>query len=171
MNDPNFERSVVLMLTHDEGGAFGLVLTRPTETDSLDEDGALSDWITAASTPSVLFEGGPVQQDSIVALAHFDDDDEREWTSAVPVGLHSVDLESDPVNRSECASLRLFAGYSGWGPAQLDGEIAAGHWFVVDALRDDAFDDEPETLWRRVLERDPQHREWVRNFPDDPTLN
>jgi hypothetical protein len=42
---------------------------------------------------------------------------------------------------------------------------------VVDALRDDAFDDEPETLWRRVLERDPQHREWVRNFPDDPTLN
>jgi putative transcriptional regulator len=67
--------------------------------------------------------------------------------------------------------LRLFAGYSGWGPAQLDGEIAAGHWFVVDALRDDAFDDEPETLWRRVLERDPQHREWVRNFPDDPTLN
>ena len=171
MNDPNFERSVVLMLTHDETGAFGLVLTRPTELEALDEDGSLSDWITSASEPSVLFEGGPVQQNSIIGLALFDDEQEREWTSAIAVGLHSVDLESDSTNRSECSSLRLFAGYSGWGPAQLDEEIASSHWFVVDARPGDAFDDEPETLWRRVLERDPQHRQWVQNFPDDPTLN
>ena len=171
MNDPNFERSVVLMLTHDETGAFGLVLTRPTKLESLDEDGSLSDWITAASSPSVLFEGGPVQQDSIIGLARFGDDEERSWTSEVAVSLHSVDLESDATNSAECTSLRLFAGYSGWGPAQLDGEIAASHWFVVEAHPGDAFDDKPETLWRRVLERDPTHRDWVRNFPDVPSLN
>ena len=171
MNDPNFERSVVLMLTHDENGAFGLVLTRPTDLDSLDEDGSLSDWIDAANAPSVLFEGGPVQQDSIIGLARFSDESDRSWTSAVAVGLHSIDLESDPTNSSECSSLRLFAGYSGWGPAQLDGEIAASHWFVVDSQPGDAFDDHPTTLWRRVLERDPKHREWVRHFPDDPGLN
>lgn len=171
MNDPNFERSVVLMLTHDENGAFGLVLTRPTELDSLDEDGSLSDWIDAANAPSVLFEGGPVQQDSIIGLARFSDESDRSWTSAVAVGLHSIDLESDPTNSSECSSLRLFAGYSGWGPAQLDSEIAASHWFVVDSQPGDAFDDDPTTLWRRVLERDPKHREWVRHFPDDPGLN
>jgi putative transcriptional regulator len=171
MNDPNFERSVVLMLTHDENGAFGLVLTRPTELDSLDEDGSLSDWIDATNSPSVLFEGGPVQQHSIIGLARFSDDADRSWTSAVAIGLHSIDLESDPTNRTECSSLRLFAGYSGWGPAQLDGEIAASHWFVVDSRPGDAFDDVPATLWRRVLERDPKHRKWVRSFPDDPSLN
>jgi len=62
-------------------------------------------------------------------------------------------------------------GYSGWGAAQLDGELAEEHWYVLDAQRDDAFDSTPETLWRRVLERDPVHRNWVRNFPDDPSLN
>lgn len=171
MNDPNFERSVVFLLSHDETGAFGLVLTRPTELVSLDDDGALGDWIAASSSPGVLFEGGPVQQDSVIGLARFTDDEERSWTSAVAVGLHSIDLESDSTNGVECSALRLFAGYSGWGPAQLEGEIAAGHWFVVDGQPGDAFDTDPKTLWRRVLERDPQHRAWVRNFPDDPSLN
>jgi putative transcriptional regulator len=171
MNDPNFERSVVLMLSHDADGAFGLVISRPAELSAVDEDGVLNQWVTRASEPTVFFEGGPVQQNSIIGLARFTDADERSWTSAVGNGLHTIDLESDATNALECAALRLFVGYSGWGPAQLDGEIAGGAWFVVDAHADDPFDAEPSSLWRRVLERDPTHREWVRSFPDDHTLN
>lgn len=171
MNDPNFERSVVLVLSHDADGAFGLVISRPTEVSTVDGDGALNEWIAHATAPAVFFEGGPVQQNSIIGLSRFADADKRSWTSAVGTGLHTIDLESDATNALECAALRLFVGYSGWGPAQLDGEIAGGHWFVVEAHADDAFDTNPATLWRRVLERDPTHREWVRNFPDDPTLN
>lgn len=171
LNDPNFERSVVLMLTHDGDGAFGLVISRPTEVDSVGIEAALDDWIAHTSAPSVFFEGGPVQQNSIIGLARFADDHERSWTSTVGGGLHTVDLNSDAVNANECSALRLFVGYSGWGAAQLDGELAEDHWYVLDAHPDDAFDDEPETLWRRVLERDPLHRTWVREFPDDPNLN
>ena len=171
MNDPNFERSVILMLNHDDDGAFGLVISRPTEVDSVDEDNELNDWVVHTSTPSVFFEGGPVQQNSIIGLARFGDDASREWTSAVGGGLHTIDLNSDADNGAQCAALRLFVGYSGWGPDQLEGEIAEGHWYVLDAQPGDAFADEPESLWRRVLERDPAHRNWVRNFPDDPNLN
>jgi putative transcriptional regulator len=171
LNDPNFERAVVLMLTHDAEGAFGLVISRPTEVDSVGEDASLDGWMTHTSTPSVFFEGGPVQQNSIIGLARFSDDQERSWTSDVGNGLHTVDLNSDATNARECSALRLFVGYSGWGSAQLDGELAEEHWYVLDAHGNDAFDSEPETLWRRVLERDPVHRSWVRTFPDDPNLN
>lgn len=171
MDDPNFERSVVLMLRHDESGAFGLVISRPSDELSPIDDSQLAGWLDRSSTPAVLFEGGPVQPDTVIGVARFDDSAERSWTDPAAAGLHLVDLRSDITNALECASLRLFVGYSGWGPLQLDGEIAAGHWFVVDALGDDAFDDSPHTLWRRVLERDPTHRTWVREFPDDPNLN
>jgi putative transcriptional regulator len=96
---------------------------------------------------------------------------ERPWASAVGAGLHTIDLNSDGTNGIECAAMRLFVGYSGWGPLQLDAEIADEHWFVLDAQPADAFDSEPETMWRRVLEREPLHRGWVQNFPDDPNLN
>ena len=74
MDDPNFERSVILMLNHNDEGAFGLVISRPTEVDSFGDDGALDDWITHTLTPSVFFEGGPVQQNSVIGLARFADD-------------------------------------------------------------------------------------------------
>lgn len=171
MDDPNFERAVVLILNHDEDGAFGLVLSRPTEVDSVGDEVALDGWINHTSSPSVFFEGGPVQQNSIIGLARFADASERTWASAVGDGYFTVDLNSDAFNGAECETLRLFVGYSGWGPAQLDEEIAGEHWFVLDANKRDAFDQHPETLWRRVLERDPVHRDWVRSFPDDPNLN
>lgn len=171
MNDPNFERAVVLMLQHDEEGAFGLVISRPAEDVSVTEDGTLSRWLTYSAMPAQLFEGGPVQPNTVLALARMPDGVERSWTTSAVLGLHTVDLQSDTANGSECRSLRLFAGYSGWGPGQLDGEVAAEHWFVVGALPEDAFTPTPETLWREVLERDPVHRRWVREFPDDPGLN
>ncbi len=171
MNDPNFERSVILMLNHNDEGAFGLVISRPTELASFGADVVLDDWVVHTSSPSVFFEGGPVQQNSIIGLARFANGIERSWTSSVGDGLHTIDLNSDATNGAECSALRLFIGYSGWGPQQLDEEISEQHWFVLDAQPADAFGDAPETMWRRVLEREPAHREWVRNFPDDPNLN
>lgn len=171
MDDPNFERAVILMLQHDSDGAFGLVISRPSDDVSLVDDGTLNAWLAYASTPATLFEGGPVQQNSVIGLARFRDSTDRSWTSKVALGLHTVDLECDVTNAADCEFLRLFVGYSGWGPLQLEGEIAAEHWFVIDAQPMDAFSDQPASLWRRVLERDPAHRDWVRGFPDDPGLN
>lgn len=171
MDDPNFERSVILMLRHDDEGAFGLVVSHPSEELSAVEGSALAGWVDRTSPPAVLFQGGPVQLNTVIGLARFDDDTERSWTERAVTDVWTVDLRSDASNALECRTLRLFAGYSGWGSGQLEGELAAHHWFVVDFRPDDAFDSAPHTLWRRVLERDPAHREWVRSFPDDPSLN
>lgn len=171
MDDPHFERAVVLVLQHDHDGAFGLVITRVAEDVTVVDDGTLGAWLAHTSAPNELFGGGPVQQNTVLGLARFTDGSDRSWASPVVLGLCTVDLDSDATNGHECRDLRLFVGYSGWGPLQLDGEIAAGYWLVVDASADDPFDDTPATLWRRVLERDPAHREWVVGFPDDPTLN
>lgn len=171
MDDPNFERSVVLMLSHDADGAFGLVISKPHPTNLLIESTDLSGWLDHATPPATVFEGGPVQQHSMIGLARLRPDSDRSWANSLTGDLHTVDLASDAAHALECERLRLFVGYSGWGASQLDGEIAAEHWFVVDSQPDDAFDNEPHTLWRRVLERDPTHRDWVRSFPDDPNLN
>jgi len=171
MDDPNFERAVILVLRHDDDGAFGLVLTRPSKDFSPADDSAISMWLTHTTPPAQLFEGGPVQQNTVIGLATFHEESDRPWTDLVAFGLHTVDLESDPANGHDCLSFRLFVGYSGWGPSQLDEEIAAGFWFVVDATPHDPFDGNPDTMWRRILERDPIHREWVRQFPDDPAMN
>ena len=170
MNDPNFERSVVLMLQHDADGAFGVVISRPTEVDEVD-DSVLTTWVAATTPPSVFFEGGPVQLDQVLALARLDEPSGHDWATDTGHGVFTVDLNSGDTNAVFCDRLRLFVGYSGWGPSQLDGEIAAGHWFVVDAQPGDAFDEHPASLWRRVLERDPANRDWVRTFPDDPEMN
>jgi len=171
MNDPNFERSVIYMLRHDDDGAFGVVISFETAVTTIDGDDSINEWVARATAPCAFFEGGPVQRDQLLGIARFADDAPRDWASEVGHGIHTVDLNSDSANALDCARLRIFVGYSGWGPGQLDGEIAAAHWFVVDAHADDPFDAHPDTLWRRVLERDPAHRDWVRNFPDDPEMN
>jgi len=71
----------------------------------------------------------------------------------------------------EIAGMRIFAGYAGWSAGQLEGEIQAGGWYVVDAEARDAFSPEPDRLWRVVLRRQRGNLALVATFPDDPTMN
>ena len=83
-----------------------------------------------------------------------------------------VDLDSSPSDTlSVVSALRVFVGYAGWSPRQLEGEIATGSWWVVDAESGDPFAEAPELLWRAVLARQPGSLSWMARFPDDPTLN
>ncbi|NHA68816.1 YqgE/AlgH family protein, partial [Phycicoccus flavus] len=71
----------------------------------------------------------------------------------------------------EVAGLRIFAGYAGWSPGQLEGEIDTGSWYVVESEHEDVFTDSPAGLWRRVLRRQPEPLRWVAWFPKDPEQN
>ncbi len=83
-----------------------------------------------------------------------------------------VDLDTPPVLVvPDLAGLRIFAGYAGWSPGQLEEEIRTGSWYVVDTESADAFTDVPGDLWRRVLRRQRQPLCWVSWFPADPSLN
>jgi putative transcriptional regulator len=168
--DPNFFRSVVFVIEHTADGAIGLVLNQPTEAELTD---AVPEWAPIATPPAVAFIGGPVQQDdAVIGLARVARIEESEgWQPLLgPVG--TIDLGRAPFDvRDDVEVVRVFAGYSGWGPAQLDEEIATGGWFVVDAHPDDLLTRDPATLWRRVLRREGGNLAVSANYPLDLDTN
>lgn len=170
--DPNFERTVVLLLEHDHDGALGVVISRPTDVSVGDVLPAWSDLVTG---PDVLFSGGPVQTDAALAVAVVD----AGVSDAAPVGWRPLypgagllDLDAPPeLVRHVLSGLRIFAGYAGWGAGQLEAEIAEGSWYVVPAETTDILTADAETLWRRVLRRQPGELAFVANCPADPSQN
>jgi putative transcriptional regulator len=167
--DPNFDRTVVLLLDHDEEGSLGVVVNRPTPVDVTD---VLPPWSDLATAPGVVFQGGPVALDSALGLATVPGGAEPLGWRRVYGGVGLVDLDAPPeVLAAELASLRIFAGYAGWGPGQLEAELADGAWYVVDSEPGDAFSPNPEGLWRAVLRRQPGSLALVATYPDDPSMN
>lgn len=166
--DPNFDRTVVYMLEHTDDGAVGVVLNRPLH-EPLPEQ--LEPWARLLSTPATLHHGGPVDESALIALARLDGPIEGAW-SPVADGMGSIDLLLDPdaVARNVTA-LRVFQGYSGWAPEQLDEELAAGAWMVLTAEPTDVFGPAPESLWRDVLRRQGGRLAWLANAPDDLSAN
>ena len=168
LDDPAFARSVVLIIDHDEDGALGVVLNRASEVPVTEATDALIDLIPA---PGVLFGGGPVEPDALVAIGRAHDDAVRTDTTFVE-GLRLVDLDQDPVIAGvELTQVRLFAGYAGWAPGQLEHEVWHGAWVVIDSEPSDVFTDRPDTLWRDVLARQPGRLRLLADFPADAALN
>lgn len=170
LGDPNFDRTVVLMIEHTDEGAMGLVLNRPT---NLQVDEALPDWVGLATEPSVLHVGGPVEERSGWCLARARDPHELAGFVPIVADLGLLDLDREPGDlRGALRSLRLYAGYSGWGGGQLEIELAEGAWFVLDAEPDDPFLPDGAALWQRILARqDEGALARLALFPPHPSLN
>ncbi|WP_431044146.1 YqgE/AlgH family protein [Streptomyces sp. P1-3] len=182
--DPNFDRAVVLLLDHDEEGSLGVVLNRPTPVGVGD---ILESWAALAGEPGVVFQGGPVSLDSALGVAVVPGEAGREdhggQPSAIlgdgPLGwrrvygaIGLVDLEAPPeLLAAALGSLRIFAGYAGWGPGQLEEELSEGAWYVVESEPGDVSSPDPEHLWRSVLRRQRSDLAMVATYPDDPSLN
>ncbi|WP_433253237.1 YqgE/AlgH family protein [Streptosporangium sp. CA-135522] len=176
LDDPNFRRSVVLVLEHDlDGGTLGVVLNRPSDISVTQ---VLPTWDALVTGPPVLFQGGPVQTDSALALAAVPSGQEplgwrrlHAGTAAVS-RLGTVDLDAPPeILAGEIAQMRIFAGYAGWTAGQLEAEIGEGAWYVVDAEPGDTFHHDPGSLWRAVLRRQRGELAYVATCPDDPSMN
>ena len=171
--DPNFLRAVVLVCRHDEDGALGLVLNRPT---SVTVGEALPGWVEPLAPPNVVFLGGPVQPEMAVGLGlllaeHAGRPESDEWTP-IDDRLGLVNLGAAPA--AEVGSLdrlRVFAGYSGWSAGQLDFEVSSADWFVLPVEDEDPFTAAPGGLWRRVLHRQRGPVALFADFPPDPSLN
>jgi putative transcriptional regulator len=175
LGDPNFRRTVILIVEDEpEEGTLGVVLNRPTEVQV---GQVLESWTDLVTGPSVVFRGGPVSPNSALALALARGDDEPlGWRSLEGSNLTSriglVDLEAPPELLADgITSLRVFAGYAGWGPGQLQAEIEEGAWYVLFGEPTDAFLAEPERLWPEVLRRQGGEFAIVATYPDDPLLN
>ena len=167
MGDPNFWRSVVLICDHNENGALGLIINRPSGAEVFDH---LPGWTHLAAEPSVVFQGGPVQPDVAVGLARVSSGVSAAATKIVD-GLALFDLSSDPAEATGVQSLRVFSGYAGWEAGQLEDELSVGGWFVVSGLPDDAFGERPQDLWRAVLLRQGGWLAMYANYPANPAFN
>lgn len=169
LGDPNFERSVVLMIEHTDEGALGVVLNRPTD---LEVGTVLDEWVGLAADPAVLYVGGPVEQNGVIALGRRTGDGPAQGWSQVLGDVGTIDLHLEPGDlASEVAGIRFFAGYSGWGPGQLEAELDQDAWVVVDAVISDVFAPDPETMWRSVLRRQGGKLAMLANFPPHPSMN
>ncbi len=173
LTDPNFDRTVVLVLEHNDEGAIGVVLNRPSDTMLVE---TLPGWHSVAAAPGVVFVGGPVAPTAAIGLGVAasapDSDGEGDGWTRVLGPLGTVDLGRDPDELQPVVrEVRVFAGYAGWAAGQLEGELQVGGWFVVDADVGDALASNPGSLWRAVLKRQRGTLSWLANYPDDISTN
>ena len=173
--DPNFDRTVVLVLAHGEDGALGVVLDRPSDTEVA---AVLPQWAGRAVPPAMMFVGGPVGRDSVICVARVPAPAALQAVAgddvwqAVSADLGTLDLDTDADRLDDTVGeLRIFVGYSGWSGGQLEAEMLAGGWWVLDAHPGDPFSPDPAELWSRVLRRQGGELAVVSRYPPDPSLN
>lgn len=169
MLDPNFARTVILVIGHSGEGAMGLVLNRPSEAGVVD---AIPELAGIEEVDAVVHVGGPVQPTAVLLVADFEeavgpgDDEERVLETIGLVGADELDRLEAMTRRA-----RVFAGYAGWGPGQLESELEREDWIVEPADPDDVFAAEAGALWSSVLDRKGGRFALLARMPVDPSLN
>jgi putative transcriptional regulator len=161
--DPNFRRTVVLVAEHDPAGALGVVLNRPTEH-------TVSEAVSELDREDRLHAGGPVQPSSLIVIAEFAEPELAALLIDGDIGFPGQDADLHDVDRW-ARRVRFFAGYAGWGPGQLDGELESEDWIVAPFEAADAFDGEADSLWSRALERKGGRFALLARMPEDPSVN
>jgi len=167
LEDPNFTRTVVAIANHDEEGALGIVLNRPSATEVIEAVPELADLV---DFDEVVYVGGPVQSEAIVVLAEFTEPSEAAYLITGGIGLVS---QETGLKRLEQVTerRRVFAGYAGWGPGQLESELERHDWIVEPARAEDIFCEDPLSLWADLLERKGGRFRLLARMPEDPSLN
>ncbi len=168
--DPNFYRSVVLVVEHQEEGALGVILNR-VGSQRLDDV-----WRTASETECRLRDhlrvGGPVEGPLMALFA----DSVLDGHEVVPGVFFSSERDVlESLVLEDKTACRIFSGYAGWGGGQLDEEMRMGGWLTLPAHRDHVFDAEEETLWQRVVNaigaKITRSALNIRDVPSDPSCN
>ena len=164
--DPNFRRTVVLIGDHDDEGAVGVILNRPATVAVGDAAPPLAGLVDAGEP---LFIGGPVQPQAAVVLAEFVDPERADRLVVGAIGFLPSEVGPDELGVLRRA--RVFAGYAGWGPGQLEAELEESSWIVEAATPEDVFAEDPGGLWSRVLRRKGDAFAVLALMPPDPSMN
>jgi putative transcriptional regulator len=172
LQDPNFRRTVVLVIDHRAAGTLGVVLNRPSDVPVCD---VLPLWGPHTTMPQALYLGGPVAQRAALCVAALPaglDAEHTEGVTRVRGSLALIDLGGDPdLMAPRLRGLRVFAGYASWTEGQLAGEIKRGEWIVVPALPDDVLAPPGTDLWGRALRRQGMPLALLATYPAEPALN
>jgi putative transcriptional regulator len=164
--DPNFARTVVFITEHNEEGAMGIVLNRQADA----EVGEVVPELASVAGEGPVYIGGPVQPQALVVLAEFADPAAAAWIVVADVGFVAADTDPELLERAIRRG-RVYAGYSGWGPGQLEAELETDSWIVEPPLPAELFPDDPEALWHDVLARKGGQYSLLARMPADPSQN
>jgi putative transcriptional regulator len=168
LKDPNFLRAVVLLCEHQTEGSFGFVLNRPLK-NTLDE--LIPE---LEGHPIQVFDGGPVQKDSLHFL-HQLPDEIPGGQEIVPGVFWGGDFDAVITllqeGRMDPDKIRFFIGYSGWGEGQLNTEMTEKTWLTVAANQKLIFLEKHEEIWKESLRHLGGEFEMMINYPLDPQLN
>lgn len=167
LDDPNFRRTVLLVGEHGDEGAMGVVLNRRTSVTVAEAVPPLAELVGDGEHVHV---GGPVQPRSVVVLADYVDPTEADDLVLDTVGFLPSRVE-DAADVGAVRALRVFAGYAGWSPGQLEDELEERSWLVLPARVTDVFSATPERLWSDVLRREGGALAVLALLPDDPQMN
>ncbi len=172
MSDPNFRRTVVIVLHHGPDGTLGVVLNRPSEVPVAT---VLPSWASYVASPASVFVGGPVERDTPLCLGTLRTGVRADTVPGAigvrgPVAL--VAMDSDPEElMPRLRGLRVYAGYAGWDAGQLDGELDRGDWLVAPALPGDVLAEPAADLWGCVLRRQGMPTALLATHPGELQLN
>jgi putative transcriptional regulator len=164
--DPSFRRAVVLIGHHDDEGAVGVVLNRVTEVEVAAAAPPLAGLVASGER---LFMGGPVQPQAAVVVADFEHPERAEVVAFGSIGFLPEETDAEEIGVLRRA--RVFAGYAGWGPGQLEREVDEGSWIVEPARPEDVFTEDPAHLWSEVVRRKGPAYQLIATMPLDPSTN
>lgn len=156
-----FRRTVVLVLEHSDDGAMGLVLNRPTESEVGEAVPSLTELVDGSD---LVHAGGPVQPDSVLVLGEFEEPGQAGTHVVGSLGLLDPEHADAELHR-----VRVFAGYAGWAPGQLDLELEQEAWITAPADESDPFTE--DDLWSEALRRKGGEYALLATMPSDPSLN
>jgi len=150
--DPAFAETVIVLVHYDHDGTVGLMINRRTDVPI---SRGLQELKGSSGRSDPVYIGGPVEVQNVLALLK---------ASSMPEGATHVSgkiymvttkplLEKSLVGRSDAGDLRVYLGYCGWSPGQLENEAAHGFWHIFPGTEDLIFDSEPESLWSRMVDR------------------
>jgi putative transcriptional regulator len=167
LHDPNFERTVVLVGIHNDDGAMGVVLNRPS---AVTVGEAVPQLEHAVAEEEPVYSGGPVQPSAIVCLAEFIDPSPAGLLVLGRIGFPAPDTGIEELTEAT-ARRRVFAGYAGWSASQLERELENGDWIAYAARPEDVFAQAPEDLWSAILTRMGGGYALLARMPTDPSVN
>ncbi|MDA7979987.1 MAG: YqgE/AlgH family protein [Pirellulales bacterium] len=178
LRDPNFFKSVVLVVEHNDQGAIGLVVNHPTPVNIAE---ALGEHMEVPATEEVIYVGGPVSSTALFILhnSHVLDPDAAKVSQGIFLGSHpnvfedavSHHLSGEDSGKTKKLAFRVFCGCAGWGPGQLEEELARADWLIQPASEDDVFFRVPHEMWESLYQNAMRTESLVPHLPGDPDLN
>jgi len=171
--DPNFFKTVVLIIENNDNGAMGVVINRPSD---IDVSHALSGHLEVQKLDDTVFYGGPVEPGGLIVL--HDRGDLAESEAVVP-GVYvptRADVFEEVIRAAQqepgSTMFRVYNGCAGWSPGQLESEMDRGDWYLVPADSETVFSEDPYSLWEQMIAQVAVTRQnFINQAVENPELN